>query len=273
MRRSHLIELHEQPWYPDRWRRLFQRSLGRGMTIMGSFDNVVDSFRALIERTRPESVLDLCTGSGELAATFWKPITSSLKANIRPRLVLSDLYPDLDTYSRLKKRDPGPNDFYPRPVNALDPPADAPSVWMMMDSFHHFRPNEAREILRNAAQNADGIAIFESTSRTWRQLAQVVVLAFWFTMVTTAFLLRPFRFENLLWGLFFPVVPLTMVFDAFVSNLRTYTVSELEDMIEAIDEDDFTWKVDTALAPNSGGLRVTYLLGWRSQVESPRADR
>ncbi len=268
MRRIHLIELHEQSWYPSRWRQLFQRSLGHGMVVTGAFDNVIEPLRQLLQRARPDSILDLCSGSGDVTMKLWKSGISTVTGDNKPKLIMSDLYPDIDAYSAFKEIDPESIDFYPHSVNALGPPSDAPRVWMLTGSFHHFRPEEARNILRNAAKHADGLVVLESTNRTWRQLAQVLFFSFFFTMITTAFLLRPFRFENLLWGLLLPVIPLTLAFDAIVSNLRTYTVKELEEMTRSIGG-DFKWEVGTAAAPKTGGLRVTYLMGWRGQLATP----
>jgi hypothetical protein len=77
-----------------------------------------------------------------------------------------------------------------------------------------------------------------------------------------AFLLRPWRLSNLIFGLLLPVVPLALAFDSIVSNLRTYTVDELRAMVASIDAPDFAWEVDTV--PVDGmQLRSTYLLGWR----------
>ena len=78
MKRLHLIELHEQPWYPAFLRRLFQRGLGRALTLTGTFDNFDEPFRKFLAQTQPSSILDMCSGSGEAATAVWNSITSNL---------------------------------------------------------------------------------------------------------------------------------------------------------------------------------------------------
>ncbi|MCP4594378.1 MAG: class I SAM-dependent methyltransferase, partial [bacterium] len=81
--------------------------------------------------------------------------------------------------------------------------------------------------------------------------------------VVTVFMLRPFRLRHLIWGLLIPVIPLTALFDGIVSNLRTYTVQELEELTRSIDLPGFQWEVGTAAMPRTR-LKATYLFGWRT---------
>jgi hypothetical protein len=264
MRRYHLIELHEQPWYPAFLRKLFQSAIGRGSTAMGALDNALVPFRRLLEKTRPDKVLDLCSGSGELAVDFWRKTIATFDEPYRPKIVVSDLYPNEEAYARLRQADPETVDYYPTSVNALRPPEDAPRVRTLLVSLHHFRPHQAREILEDAARNADGIAIFEITQRTWKAHLQVLIMAPLVSVFVTLFLVRPFRLRQLVWGLLIPVIPLTTVLDALVSNLRTYTVEELKSMTSSIRVPGFEWEVGIAEAVGLGGVETTYLLGWRS---------
>jgi len=263
MRRLHLIEFHEQPWYPAVWRQLFQRSMGRAMSLMGALDPVAEDFRTFLETLEPDAVLDMCSGSGELSVSLWRSITAAFPKERRPALMISDLYPNPEAFSVFKKAHPGEVDFYPRSVSVLDPPSDAPRVRTMFNSLHHFRPDEVRTILRNVTENADGFAAFEVTRRTWRNLAEACLLVPVLSAFFTAFKLEPIRFKNILWGLLVPVVPLTTAVDGFVSNLRTYTVDELTEFTQEIDHPDFTWKIGLADVPNSK-LKATYIFGWRS---------
>ena len=263
MRRYHLIELHEQPWFPASWRRLFQSGIGQAIRTLGALDEVAESFERFLDRICPSTVLDLCSGSGEAVVSLWKRITPKSSPAERPRLTLSDLYPHEPAYAALKASHPGLVDFYPEPVDALDPPADAPRVRTMFDSLHHFRPDQVREILRKASESADGFAAFEITGRTWKNMLMTVFCLPFGAAFITAFLVRPVRPRNLIWGLLLPVIPLVAVFDGLVSNLRTYTVEELEEITRSIASPDFSWEIGTARIPGTP-LRSTYIYGWRN---------
>ena len=263
MRRFHLIELHEQPWYPALWREIFQLSMGRAMSQMGALDHVADDFRLFLETVRPRAVLDMCSGSGELPVSLWKSITASFDPAVRPTLMISDLYPNREAFRAFKEQNPGVVDFYPSPVNVLSPPADAPRVRTMFNSLHHFRPEEVLAILRNVTETADGFAAFEVTRRTWRNLAEAALLVPLLSAFFTAFKLEPVRFRNVLWGLLLPVVPITTALDGLVSNLRTYTVDELTELTQRLDRPDFRWKIGIADIPKSR-LKATYVFGWKT---------
>lgn len=261
MRRFQLIELHEQSWYPSAWRELFQLSLGRMVSLMKPYDVVIDELRGLLERTRPEAILDLCSGSGEVTLSVWDRVSFLLGDEGRPRLVLSDLYPNLARRDEIKERYGEVVDYFPEPVNVLDPPAEVPRVRLMIESLHHFRPTEVNAILRAAERNADAFIALENTERSWKNIL-LMILSFPMAIFTTAFLVRPMRLRNVIWGLLIPVVSLTAVFDGVVSCLRTYSAAELEVLARSAGSADFEWKSATVPVPGSP-VRVTYLLGWR----------
>lgn len=268
MRRLHLIELHEQTWYPASCRELFQRLLGSGVHTFRLFDHLAETLDGLFARVGTENILDLCSGSGEAAVSVWEHSASLLEKRGRKlHIVLSDLFPNLAAYERLRDQHGELIEFYPQPVNALSPPADAPGLWSMIESLHHFRPDDARAILQNAANKADGFLALESTGKTWKHFLLLLTIVPFIAAWTTTFQLRPIRFRNVLWGLLLPLVPFTASFDGIVSSLRTYTKTDLEDMIASIESEDFSWRVGTAPVPDGPGrgLEVTYVLGWRNK--------
>ncbi len=263
MRRYHLIELHEQNWYPASWRRIFQAGLGQALALGGILEGFSGPFQRFLKRCRATAILDLCSGSGEAARFVWKSFAATLGESQRPKLVLSDLYPNIAAFERLKEEYPEGIEYFRGPVNAMSPPPATPRVRTLFNSLHHFRPEEARAILRDASRNADGIAVFESTARNWKHILQTIFVLPFAAAFLVAFMLRPFRFENILWGLLIPVIPFTAVFDGVVSSLRSYSTEELEAMTSSLESPDFTWEVGTVPIPKSGS-EATYLLGWRT---------
>lgn len=269
MRRFHLIELHEQSWYPDSWRKIFQLALGKVYTLHEPADSLMKSLGQFLTKTRPSVVLELCSGSGEFSLLFWEKATASLDGVPRPKLLLSDLYPNVESFRKLTESTDGQVGFLPQSVNALDPPEMDNCVLMMVESLHHFRPTEVREILGRAAGRARGFVAIELTQRTWKNLAFVVLAAPFLSAILTVFKIKPFRLRNLLWGLLIPVIPATFVFDSIVSNLRSYTVSELEEIIHSIGAAGFEWSTGTIAIPNTPGLKLTYLFGCRDAPSAP----
>lgn len=258
MRRFHLIELHEQPWMPALWRTMFQEGLGRSLEITGAYRGFAAPFERFLRRTGAPAVLDLCSGSAEPVIQLREALEEGAP---RPAVVLSDLYPDVEEFQRVRRSHPGIVDYYPQPVDALHPPADAPGVWTMFRTLHHFKPEQVRAFLTAAAERADGVAVFEATQRVWASLLLALAIPF-FAAFIFAFLLRPFRWRYLLWGVLIPVVPLISFFDTVVSVLRTYSAEELEGFTRAVDVPGFEWEVGSV--PVLGfNLQANYLFGWR----------
>ena len=269
MRRLTLFELHEQPFYPKLWREMFQDGLSMAAVKLRIYAAVAEAFSRFLSQTRADRVLDLCSGAAEPILQLRESLGPPLEEPDKVKFVLSDLFPPVERFRRLAATHPEAIEFYSEPVNALHPPDGAPRVRTLFSAFHHFPPGKAREILRDAALHADGIAIFETTERRWSHILQCLLL-FFPAVVICGFSLRPYRLSHLLWGALIPVVPLTAVWDGVVSCLRTYSVIELEEMTRSIESPDFEWEAGALPMPGSS-LRVTYLFGRRIEAEVARA--
>ncbi|MEM9595085.1 MAG: hypothetical protein AAGD06_12510 [Acidobacteriota bacterium] len=267
MKRRHLIELHEQPWFPSVWRRMFQDGLGKAQTHLGAFDNLGEKVSRFLHRVGATDVLDLCSGSAEIIVDLRRKLGAPLEDPESVRFVVSDLYPNLQEFERLRALHPDALSYYPQPVNAFRPPADAPRIRSIVSALHHFKPADARRILEDAARNSDGIMVLESTGRSWAHLLGSIPVPFVAALIC-GFGLRPFKLQHILWSLLVPVVPLTALWDTVVSHLRTYTVDELRRMTESIDAPDFEWEIGTLPVGSNNLLRATYLFGWRTSASS-----
>ncbi len=62
-------------------------------------------------------------------------------------------------------------------------------------------------------------------------------------------------------ALLIPLIPLFVVWDGFVSGLRAYSLTELDEMVASLDGDSFSWQTGRVKI-GSQPVHVTYLLGW-----------
>ena len=262
MKRIHLIELHEQSWYPSIWRKPFQALLASVVNFSDPFAGSREILNKLFSIVRPREILDLCSGSGELSVHVLVNNTDIVQNEPQARIFLSDLFPNVESYRALKEAYPELVNYYPEPINVLAPGVSG-DIWMMLESFHHFKPEQAKIILENAATNAQGIIILETTGRTITNLLINATLVPFMAAFSMVFKVKPFRLSNLLWGLLIPVVPLTATFDGFVSHLRTYTPEELLEITDSIGSSDFHWEAGLIAMPETPMLSSTYLIGYR----------
>jgi hypothetical protein len=144
----------------------------------------------------------------------------------------------------------------------MQPPKELEGFRTLFSSFHHFEPEQARAILEDAVKDRRGIGIFEMTARS--PLAVLcMVLAPITTLLFTPFI-RPFRWSRLVWTYLVPVVPVLAMFDGIVSCLRTYSASELTELISGLQDCGYTWEIGEEKAALSA-VPVTYLVGYPAE--------
>src|SRR5262249_40969798 len=143
------------------------------------------------------------------------------------------------------------------PVDARNVPRELRGLRTLFNGYHHFRPADARAILADAAAAGQPIAIFEASRRAIRTLILVLLLPI-FVWLCTPFM-RPFKWKRLLFTYPVPLVPLTCLWDGFVSQLRAYTVEELKDLGSGAGT--MEWRAGMRPFPRGPG-QLTFLVGW-----------
>jgi len=149
--------------------------------------------------------------------------------------------------------------FGPIKVDARRVPAELTGMRTLFNSFHHFRPEEARRILEDACMCGQPIGVFEITSREWPK----VLLSFPASFIGVYLLIwrmRPIRASWWILTWVIPVIPLVVGWDGLISHLRAYTRSEIEEMTCGLGGKGWTWEQGRVEAPR-GGVRINYAIG------------
>ena len=76
-------------------------------------------------------------------------------------------------------------------------------------------------------------------------------------MAVTPFI-KPYKFSRLFFTYIIPIIPFCTMWDGLVSVLRTYSVEELQEMVNEIDAPDYCWEIGYV----ESSPRVIYLLGY-----------
>lgn len=234
---------------------------------------MTDFLRFMMERFAPYSVaapllagaltrlgepriVDLCSGGGGP----WRDLVRRIPAAGGPavRVRLTDAYPNLAAYARLYDATGGAIDGEPEPVRVTDVPERLAGFRTLFTALHHFRPPAARAILADAVRRRVGIAAFEITERSLLAMMGMLVLPL-MVLLTTPFI-RPFRWSRLLLTYLVPIVPLAVWFDGTVSCLRSYTPTELLDLVRGLDGASYTWDAGT-IRSAPFVTQVTYVIG------------
>jgi len=262
MKRRHLFELEDQPWFPNRVRDYATDYLHfvetRFKLHRAGIPVLADALRA----TGSTHIVDLCSGGG---GSIPEILDGLEEAGIRVGATLTDRYPNIPAFERAAadRR----ITFERAPVDARQVPSRLSGLRTIFNGFHHFRPEDATAVLRNAAEAGQPIAIFEISQRTLRTIIPLLLTPI-FVMLATP-LMRPFRWDRLLWTYLLPLVPLTCLWDGLVSQLRAYTTAELE-ALGADADARASWHAGQVPIGTTPGT-LTFLVG--SPAESRALER
>jgi hypothetical protein len=259
-KRRHLIEIHEQRWCPDFIRDGATDYLRFIAAIGHQYRHVVPLLQCALLASDSERIVDLCSGSGGP----WPQLQRALYATMRRPIpiLLTDLHPNQAAIHTTARATPYIQ-FVSTPVDATQIPAELTGFRTLFTAFHQFVPQDARSILQDAVRCGQGIAIFEQTARTTLALLVMLVLP-WIALLAAPFV-RPFRADRLFWTWVVPLIPLVLCFDGVVSCLRTYSLTELQEMVAGLDPPPagihYQWEIGRVPSPLSP-IGVTYAIGY-----------
>ncbi len=264
MGRLHLFEIQDQPWCPRRWRDCMTELMRFSIDVLAVYDPILPKLRLLMERAGSHRIVDLCSGG----AGPWRRLGRALEHETQSKVhvLLTDKYPNVASFERTRANSGGTVDFTAESVDATDVPPALEGARTLFSSFHHFRPEAARQILRDAAVKGAPIGVFEFTERSVFACVSMLFTPL-VTLLVVPFLL-PFSIWRGLSCLPLPFVPLIATWDGMVSNFRTYSPRELELLVADLHVPGYTW--ETGRISGRGKLAVTYLLGL---PDAPRARR
>ncbi|MEN0066188.1 MAG: class I SAM-dependent methyltransferase [Myxococcota bacterium] len=257
MKRLHLVELEDLPWFPaivrdggTAYLELIERLAGHPRLLAKPLADIMLA-------TGEQRITDLCSGGG---GPLMPVVDALVDRGIDVHVTLTDAFPNVPSLSRVASQSDGRIEFFAQPVDATAVPAELKGVRTLFNAFHHFRPDVARRILQDAVTARRPIAIFEFVNReplTMLALALSTPLAVTLTMPAW----RPFRWPWVLltWGL--PIMQLFTLWDGLVSCLRVYSEDELDELVRGLDAAHWHWDIGRIKLGDTP-VRATYLTGY-----------
>ncbi|MBI3725970.1 hypothetical protein HY251_18740 [bacterium] len=232
MSRIHAFEWNDTARAPRFLRDAIVEALGLGLRWGHIYDEAGKELARFLERSRADSVLDLCTGTGE-------PVSIMLGALSRagakaPRFLLSDLFPNVPSMERIRSRHPEHVEIVRESVDATAvPPAFDRPARTVFSAFHHFSPDLARKILADTVAKRRAIFILEGFPRSLLRLLPVIP---WIALGALAnpWIAGRGRLAKIVFTYLIPLVPLAGAWDAVVSVLRVYSETELRALVEPL---------------------------------------
>jgi len=259
LRRFRTKELHERPCCPDSWRDGMTDILGFFAYHSNVYRPSLPILRKTLERVGKNRLVDVCSGSGAYMLKILDYLNSEGEDE-GCRAYLTDRFPNKDSLHRMAELSDGRITYRSEPLTALEAAEELSGLIVMFSALHHFDEPELKELAERAARAGNAIAFFDYASRNVLEFALPLLVSPLMVWSLTP-LMWPPTWKRLLLTYVFPVIPLLVAVDGVVSHLRSYTVRELESIVDSLDVPGYHWEVGRdrsihKLCP------VTYLIGY-----------
>lgn len=253
MGRIHLFEFEDQSWFPDFLRNYGTDFLQFLSNKTNMYKPIIPLFSKILQKQGIAQMIDLGSGGGGGLIRLNEELLS-LHPDLK--IILTDLYPNFSAFEYTKVHASN-FEYYPEPVDARNVPEDLKGLRTQFLSFHHFRTKDAIQILQNAVNSDESIAIFEAQERS---IPSVLAMIFSpITVLLTTPFIRPFKWGRILFTYLIPIVPIFVLWDGVVSAFRTYSVDEMNQLISQVENHEtYNWEVNKI---KSGPGVILYLIG------------
>jgi len=252
---ARFFEFHDHKWFPKSLRDGVTDGLQLILSLGGIYRPIVRLLNEAVEASGAERIVDLCSGGG--GPWLWLYRLLLVRDGRRIEVCLTDKYPNIAAFENARQETGGQVTFYRGFLDAGSPPRELAGFRTIFTSFHHFTPDEAVAILQNAADNGQGIGVFEAAKRAPLHILLTALIPL--AGFLTAPFARPVRISRLFWTYVIPVIPFVLFFDGVISCLRAYSQKELSLLSAQVKADNYVWQIGEC----SGDLApVTFLIGY-----------
>lgn len=256
--RIHLFEFSDQPWYPQVFRRIQTDYLQFVTTRGAGHQNLIPLFARALQQAGTLDIVDLCSG----ATGPWARLRAQLKqAGLNVKVTLTDKYPNPEAVNKWVSQEG--IEYLTEPVDAMNVPNHLQGMRTMFEGFHHFKPEQAQQILQDAIDKRVAIGIFEASLKS-PQGPVIFVLSPLMTLLGYLFatpFIQPRTWSRFLWTYLLPIVPLATCWDGLVSFLRVYSPKDLKALVQPFQKEGYKWEIGQA-STGTPLFVFTYLLGY-----------
>ena len=246
MKRIHWFEFEDQSWFPNWIRKCMTKYIAALHRKFGTSQIIADNLSPIIEKYKVRNILDLCSGSGGPMINTTRILNDQFE-NHSINLTMTDLYPNDEVITKFNSKNEIGISYHDKPINAAEKNDLGYDMMSMICSFHHMEPKVASSILQNAVNSQKPFYIFELSDNSAPIIPALIIglpLTFIMTLVMSIFV-RPMSVQQLVFTWLIPIIPLLIAWDGTISNLRTYTKKDLNELIDSIHSDNYVWDINT----------------------------
>src|SRR5581483_7189600 len=223
----------------------------------------------LLRESGSREIVDLCSGACGPVVPLCRELS---KSGTDVRVTVTDKYPNRTAFARAEAACHGGLRGWPESVDATSVPRELNGVRTLFNAFHHFQPELARRMIRDACDKRQPMAIFEITHRSLSR-ALITFIGSFLIMFALVPRMRPRRAVWWLGTYVIPILPLAFGWDGMVSCLRTYTEEDYRKLTAGL-APDYQWRWGRERIPGTP-LSIEWFTAAPARVaaERPKKDQ
>ncbi|MFM7217093.1 MAG: hypothetical protein ACKO1U_03635 [Bacteroidota bacterium] len=261
MNRIHLFELEDQSWFPNPVRRGITDFLQFAANLIDLYKNMIPVIVRLLHLSKEHRIVDLGSGGGGGIEKIYRHLKEE---GLDIQIKLTDKFPNVSAMRSLSEKFPTNISHVSDSVDAREVPADLKGVRTLFVAFHHFRPEDAKRILRDAAEHKAPIGIFEATERSFFNF--IIKIFDPIAVMLAVPFIRPFSWSRIFFTYMIPLIPFSLMWDGMVSVLRTYSIREMNELTSQVQVEGYIW--ETGRLKPKKGPSLLYLIGYPAPAKS-----
>jgi len=264
LKRIHLFELEDQSWFPQWIRDCMTKALNVMHTLVKTNEHLPDLLAKVLKETKTNNIVDLCSGGGGPMLEAMD-ILKNKHGLQNLQLKMTDLYPHQELVNELNANKDDGITYSPHSIDATNVPATEKGLRTMICSFHHMPPTVAQGILRNAQFSQQPMLIYEISDNS--QPIALTILSMPITFIVCLVIslkVRPMTWQQIVFTYLIPIIPLCFAWDGAISNVRTYTIDDMNELLHGLETDSYEWTPGEIKGKPSSKL---YLIGKPSSRE------
>jgi hypothetical protein len=240
MKRIHLFEVEDQNWFPNSLRMSITRLIKVMHRFLNTEDHLAKVLSKLITETKAKSIVDCCSGSGGPMPNVLEKLKTEYRIE-NLQLTLTDLYPSTEAAAAFNAKDDSIS-YDINPVDVLEN-KHIGDIKTLICSFHHMEPVKAKAILKKAIDDKQAICIYEMSDNSapkalwWIAIPINIISSFIITLFS-----RPVSLKQLFFTYLIPLIPICFAWDGAVSNIRTYTLDDLDELLKDLPNENYVWE-------------------------------
>lgn len=224
MRRLQLFEFEDFEWVPRSVRDGGTDMLDLGFRKVGFYDGVASRLVELLDATKSDRVVDLCSGGGGGTLQMREAVA---EAGRQVAFEFTDRFPNESGIERVRQLGDPKVVYLSESVDAMKGGGDREGVRTMSGALHHFPPEKVKELIAGVVARGTPLAFFDvaaspAISRLPLILAPIAMavnmVALFVGSLFLIPLVRPVRASRLVFTYLLPLIPILVAWDGRVSR-------------------------------------------------------